>query len=259
MKRTIVVGMALLTLVGFGCQSAEERQAQELRQALRQIVDEIEELGEEEIELLRQRKEVVDATPSFKTQWGYETMDRARETAKSALEAAEQRLPEMLGELRREVEEYTDAELPMLAMPVRGRKSGAERAVETAKKGLAQAEGEKKAAEDRAAKESDPAAYRRELAKQIDEVDQIHQKVISTLQAVLNALPPETGQWQRSRARGAVTTAKTSRHQVAGILQREIANAKDGHLAITEGTIASRKRLAETQLVQAQRKLAALK
>ena len=48
MKGRIVGGVLLVALAAFGCQSAEERQAQELRQALRQIVDEIEELRGEE-------------------------------------------------------------------------------------------------------------------------------------------------------------------------------------------------------------------
>ena len=45
MKRTILGGMAiaeLTTLTTFGSQSAEKRRGQELRQALRQVVDEIE-------------------------------------------------------------------------------------------------------------------------------------------------------------------------------------------------------------------------
>jgi len=53
MTRRILGGLVLTALAVVGCQSAEERQAQELRQALRQIVDEIEELRREEIELLR--------------------------------------------------------------------------------------------------------------------------------------------------------------------------------------------------------------
>ncbi|MDE0354700.1 MAG: hypothetical protein OXU64_02985 [Gemmatimonadota bacterium] len=281
--------MALLTLVGFGCQSAEERQAQELRQALRQIVDEIEELRREEIELLRQRKEVVDATPSFKTQWGYETMASSRVYAKQGLESAEQRLPKMLSELRQEVEEYTDAELPMLAMAVRGRKTGAERAVEEAKKGLAQAKREKEEAEV-AAKERAAAAkpikpkpqntaararpappkkpapptpppptktpeeIRAELSKRIEEVDGIHEKVISTLQAVQEA---QTDKWQKRWAGDAVTSARIARKQDSNRLRLRLERAKDGGLGLVEQSIASVKRQAEGQLAQAQGKLKA--
>ena len=57
----------------------------------------------------------------------------------------------MRAKLREQIEEFTAAELPRRAMVVRGRKTSAERAVEDAKQGLAQAEREKKAAEEKAA------------------------------------------------------------------------------------------------------------
>ena len=256
MTRRVVGGVLLVALGAFGCQSAEERQAQELRQALRQIVDEIEELRREEIELLRQRKEVVDATPSFKTQWGYETMDRARATAKSVLEAAELRLPETVAELRREVEEYTDAELPMFSRTVRGRKTGAERSVEKAKKGLTTAQQEKKAAEQRAAKEAAPEEFRAELSARIDEVDQIYGRIISVLQELQDT---ETGQYMKTRAGEAVRTAEMRRANTNRLLRRILASAKDTNLSKVEGTIGLRRGTAETELDRAQRKLAARK
>ena len=300
MKGRIVVGMAFLILAGSGCQSAEERQAQELREALRQIVDEIEELRREEIELLRRRKEVVDATPSFKTDWGYETMASSRVYAKQGLESAEQRLPKTLAELREEVEGYMDAELPMLAMAVRGRKTAAERAVEEAKNRLAQAEQEKKAAEAKAAAKERAAAQRvrtakpvkakaqkiapaaarpaapkkpaappppspptkspeevrAELAKRIEEVDGIHEQVISTLQAVQEA---KTDQWQKRWAGDAVTMARMARNQDNQRLRLRLERAKDRGLGRVERSIASVKRQAEGQLAQAQQKLEAAK
>ena len=54
---------AILTLTAFGCQSGEQRQANELREALVQLTDEIEQLNQEEIAAWRERKEVVDTSP----------------------------------------------------------------------------------------------------------------------------------------------------------------------------------------------------
>ena len=112
--------------------------------SLRQVVDEIEVLKREEIALLRDHIEVVDAAMSLKTLSGRETKDRAmareimrlathRTSVKRTLESAEDRLPKKLAELRPDVEEYTDAELPMLDFGVRWEKTEAENAVEHAK------------------------------------------------------------------------------------------------------------------------------
>ena len=56
-----------------------------------------------------------------------------RTSVKRTLEPAEDRLPKKLAELRQDVEEYTDAELPMLDFGVRWEKTEAENAVEHAK------------------------------------------------------------------------------------------------------------------------------
>ena len=300
MTRRILGGLALAVLTAFGCQSAEERQAQELRSALRQIVDEIEELGEEEIALLQQRKEVVDSSPSSKDRFGYDPFATARVLAIRLLKSAEEGGPERVAKLREQIEEFTDPELPMLAMAVRGRKTAAERAVEEAKKGLAQAEREKEAAEAKAAAKERAAAERKrpakkkvtpkpskptrpavpaapkkvvppptpppptkspeeiraEFSKRIDEVDGIHEKVISTLQAVQEA---QTDQWQKRWARDAVTMATMTRKQDVGRLRQQLERAKDSGLGLVDRSLASLNRQAEGQLAQAQQKLAAAK
>ena len=184
---------------------------------------------------MRQRKEVVDATPSFKTQWGYETMASSRVYAKQGLESAEQRLPKMLSELRQEVEEYTDAELPMLAMGVRGRKTAAERKRSAKKTVAAKPVKSEKAATrpappEKAAPPPPPPAptktpeeIRAELLKGIEEVDGIHEKVISTIQAVQEA---QTDQWQKRYAGDAVTMARMARKQDVGRLRQRLERAR---------------------------------
>ena len=86
MTRRTLGGLALLTLAGFGCQSAEERQAQELRQALLEIDDDVEELQREEIAVLEQLKEIVATLPApniFKGQGWPSTADVEREIQNS--------------------------------------------------------------------------------------------------------------------------------------------------------------------------------
>ena len=216
MKGTILGGMAiavLTTLTTFGCQSSEERQGQELRQALRQIVDEIEALKRQEIALMRERIEVVDAgLQSLETLSGSGIKDFARAEEimrlatrkakiKRAIESAEEQLPKKLAELRQDVEEYTDAELPMLDFGVRWEKTNVEGAVAGEKESLEWDQMEKRSIEDPTAprpastaslEPSSPpptpswplAEIREGLSKRIDEVEQIHQMVIAELQAI---------------------------------------------------------------------------
>ena len=131
MKPTSIALTAILALAVSGCQSAEQRQANELRQTLVRLTDEIEKLDQEEIVALRARKEVLDASPSSGLFFGV-----LREAAKSNLESAEKRLPERLAELRKQVEEYTDLELAALARRVRAEKNIAVARVQSAQERL---------------------------------------------------------------------------------------------------------------------------
>ena len=116
---------------------------------------------------------------------------------------------------------------------------------------------EKKAPEERiTAANRPPEEIRKELSKRIDEVDQIHDKVISTLQAVQEL---QTEQYMRTRAGEAVQTAKMNRDQTARLLRQKLESTKDRHLGMVELSIASRKRGVEAKLTRAQRKLAAAK
>ena len=99
-----------------------------------------------------------------------------------------------------------------------------------------------------------PAPTRAELTKRIEEVDQIHQEVISVLQQVQEA---QTGQWARTRAGEAVKTAAMGRHQTARLLRRQLEEAKDSHLDRVEVRIRSRKGVAERELRHAKFKLKA--
>ncbi len=122
---------------------------------------------------------------------------------------------------------------------------------------------EERQAQERAGKEGSgradnrpPEEIRAELSKRIDEVDQIHDKVISTLQAVQEL---QTEQGLRTRAGEAVQTAKMNRDQTARLLRQKLESTKDRHLGMVGLSIASRKRGVEAKLTRAQRKLAAAK
>ena len=89
----------------------EEKQANELREALIQLVDEIEQLNEEAIATVRKLKEVIDASPPVGNR---EPFEFRPSTVQRDLKRAEDRLGRV-AELRKVVEKYTDPELPMLA------------------------------------------------------------------------------------------------------------------------------------------------
>ena len=93
-----------------------------------------------------------------------------------------------------------------------------------------------------------PEEIRAEFSKRIDEVDGIHEKVISTLQAVQEA---QTDQWQKRWARDAVTMATMTRKQDVGRLRQQLERAKDSGLGLVDRSIASLNRQAEGQLAQA--------
>ena len=135
----------ILTLVAFGCQSAEQRQANELRGTLLRLVDEIAQLNQEEIATLREWKEVIDASPPSR---GWFAISPA--SAAQTLEATEKSSPKLLAKLRQQVEEYTDPELPALAQIIRARKAAAKNSSESAQRRLQQAQERKNAAEEQA-------------------------------------------------------------------------------------------------------------
>ena len=150
---------AILTLTAFGCQSGEQRQANELREALVQLTDEIEQLNQEEIAALREWKEVVDTSPPPRKQFQrlsasirepsiQRSHARAKQRALRKLESAQKSRAENLAELRQQIKEYTDPELPALAQRVRAGKSFAEKRVESAQKLLQQTQESKKAEEE---------------------------------------------------------------------------------------------------------------
>ena len=272
MKRTILGGMAiavLTTLTTFGGQSSEERQGQELRQALRQIVDEIEALKRQKIALMRERIELVDTgMQSLETLSGSGIKDFARAEEimrlatrkakiKRAIESAEEQLPKKLAELRQDVEEYTDAELPMLDFGVRWEKTNVEGAVAGEKESLEWDQMEKRSIEDPTAPRPSSAAslepsspapppawplaeIREGLSKRIDEVEQIHQMVIAELQAIRPQM---------------VKPIQGFFHQEVLHLRGRLSSAKGHELGRVERSIASAKRQAKGQLAQVREKL----
>ena len=101
---------AILTLTAFGCQSGEQRQANELREALVQLTDEIEQLNQEEIAAWRERKEVVDTSPPPRKQFQRSSEPfiqrshaRAKQRALRQLESAQKSRAENLAELRQKI------------------------------------------------------------------------------------------------------------------------------------------------------------
>ena len=99
------IGLAAILLTLAGCQSAEERQANELREFLRGQVLEIEPLNEKIVEGKKALYEVVK-------QGGREADVRR---ALKDYEETRDKLPKQLAELRRKIEEYPDLELAALS------------------------------------------------------------------------------------------------------------------------------------------------
>ena len=284
MKQTITALAIALVLTTFGCQSAEQRQANELREALTELVDEIEELNEEEIATLQERKEVIDASPPAS---GFEAFEFGPSAAQGDLESAERRV-ERQAEVRKEVEEYTDPELPMLALIVRGMKEAAERQVESARTKLRRAEERKKALEEQAAApkkplpkrtasprsqnqvssggterassppvvpKPDPAKLREEFRKEIDEVDALHGELIKHRKAIQKA---QTDVWEKRWAGDAVTKAQfTRRHDMSG-LRGSLERADDRRLNSVKISIEFSKSQVEQQITDAFSKLKSL-
>ena len=272
MNRTILGGVAiaaLATLTTFGGQSAEERRGQELRQALRQIVDEIEALKQEEIALLGERIQVLEVTLKARSGSGDpKDFDFAKyvlglnsrmKRDKRTLETAEAQLPKKLAELRQDVEKYTDAELPMLDFGLRWEKTEAESAVEHAKETLEwdqQKQPSKMVSLEAPAPPPTPAwplaEIREGLSKRIDEIEQIHQMVIAKLQARQEA---EVNQ-QRKREIGdlVVVTQARGRHDIL-FLRGRLSRARGYDLGRVERSIASGERQAEGRLAEGLREI----
>ncbi len=253
MKRTITALAIALVLTSFGCQSGEEKQANELREALIQLVDEIEQLNEEAIATVRKLKEVMDASPPVGNR---EPFEFRPSTVQMHLKHAEDR-PGRVAELRKVVEEYTDPELPMLAPSVRRMREQAEKNVESARQKLQKAEERKKTLEEQAAApkkplpkrtasprsrnqvssggaerassqpavpKPDPAKLREEFRKEIDVVDALHGELIEHLKTIQEA---QTDVWEKRWAGDAVTEAQfTRRHDRSG-LQGKLERADD--------------------------------
>ena len=89
---------------------------------------------------MRKLKEVMDASPPV---GNFEPFEFRPSRVQRHLKDAEDR-PGRVAELRKEVEEYTDPELPMLALSVRGTREQAEKNVESARQKLQKAEERKK-------------------------------------------------------------------------------------------------------------------
>ena len=284
MKRTITALAIALVLTTFGCQSGEEKQANELREALIQLVDEIEQLNEEEIATVRKLKEVMDASPPVGNR---EPFEFRPSTVQKHLKRAEDR-PGRVAELRKVLEEYTDPELPMLALSVRGRRAQAEKNVESARQKLQKAEERKKTLEEQAAApkkplpkrtasprsrnqvssggaerassqpavpKPDPAKLREEFRKEIDVVDALHGELIEHLKTIQEA---QTDMWEKRWAGDAVTTAHfTRRHDGSG-LQGKLERADDRYLDSVKISIEFSKTQVEQQITNALSKLKSL-
>ena len=269
---------AILTLTAFGCQSGEQRQANELREALVQLTDEIEQLNQEEIAAWRERKEVVDTSPPPRKQFQSSSASirepfiqrshaRAKQSALRQLESAQKSRAENLAELRQQIKEYTDPELPALAQRVRAGKSFAEKRVESAQKLLQQAQESKKAEEEWAIQASqkkaaprpppaapapDPEELRQALSKRIDEVDQLYEQWINTLKAVQEA---QTDRWEKRWAGDAVTMALMARKQDIPGLRTRLDKSVNGRFDRVEIGLQFQKAMIEGKLAAAREKL----
>ena len=276
---------AILTLTAFGCQSGEQRQANELREALVQLTDEIEQLNQEEIAALREWKEVVDTSPPPRKQFQrlsasirepsiQRSHARAKQRALRKLESAQKSRAENLAELRQQIKEYTDPELPALAQRVRAGKSFAEKRVESAQKLLQQAQESKKAEEEWAIQASqkkaaprpppaalrpppaapapDPEKLRQALSKRIDEVDQLYEQLINTLKAVQEA---QTDRWEKRWAGDAVTMALVARRQDVPRLRTRLEKSVNGRFDQVETGLQFQKAMIEGKLAAAREKL----
>ena len=284
MKRTITALAIALVLTTFGCQSGEEKQANELREALIQLVDEIEPLNEEAIATVRKLKEVMDASPPV----GYrEPFEFRPSTVQRDLKRAEDR-PGRVAELRKVVEKYTAPELPRLAPLVRSMREQAEKNVESARQKLQKAEERKKTLEEQAAApkkplpkrtasprsrnqvssggaerassqpavpKPDPAKLREEFRKGIDVVDALHGELIEHLKTIQEA---QTDMWEKRWAGDAVTKAQfTRRHDGSG-LQGKLERADDRYLDSVKMSIEFSKTQVEQQITNALSKLKSL-
>ena len=262
---------AILTLTAFGCQSGEQRQANELREALVQLTDEIEQLNQEQIAALREWKEVVDTSPPPRKQFQrlsasirepsiQRSHARAKQRALRQLESAQKSRAENLAELRQQIKEYTDPELPALAQRVRAGKSFAEKRVESAQKLLQQAQESKKAEEEwaiqasqkKAAPAPDPEELRQALSKRIDEVDQLYEQWINTLKAVQEA---QTDRWEKRWAGDAVTMALMARKQDIPRLRTRLEKLVNGRFDQVESGLQFQKAMIEGKLAAAREKL----
>ena len=285
------VWAAVLALAASGCQSAEQRQANELREALLELVDEIEQLDQEQIAALRERKGVIDASPPARGPFGVRRKQIDEQAALRNVESAEKRHSERLAELRQRVEEYTDPELPTLALVVRAARSGAADRIKSAQKKLQQAQERKKAAEERAAQAAaqatsqkkltpkrskplllkgpsfvagrqktkppaeskpSPEELRQSLSKRIDEVDQLYDQWINELKAVQEA---QTDRWQKRWAGDAVTMALLARKQDIPRLRARLETSKDSGLDRVESGVQFQKAMVEEKLAAAREKL----
>lgn len=237
MRRIIFCGAAIATLTTFGGQSAGKKQPQALRQSLRQIVDEVEALRREEITLLRELI-AVETRNSFRY--------------RRRVVSAERNLAKTLAELRQDIKEYPDAELPMLDLGVRWERTEAKSAVKVLKESL---EWEQQGRPSTAVSLEPPATppppdwpleeIRQGLSKRIDKIEETHQKTIAKLQALQAG---QSSQRQKREARTVVkATQGNQRHEML-FLRNRLRSAKDHDLGKIERAISSAERQAKGRL-----------
>ena len=267
MRRRILVGLALLSVVGAAGQSSR-RQAQELRQALRQTVDDIEELWQEELVVLKEKKKVVMTLPPRNVYHGWTWPSRA--SVQTNIDVAEEFFPEKVEEMREQVEEYTDLELPGLAKTIRGNRRSARRSLKVEQKQLeilrkaAAAYREKKAAQEEAAKKRPPKPapksveeIRAELAKRIKEVEALEDLWSRTLQAVQAA---HSDKWEKRWAGDKVTMSRLGRSRAQKRRWNSLERAKDKRAMLLglEKSLKSKKVQLAAEIEKARKKVKAL-
>lgn len=265
MKGRIVAGMVLLSMVSVAGQSTR-RQAGELRRALRQVVEKIEELHKSQIAVLKDQKKVVMTLPPPNVAYGWNWPSPKK--VQISIDTREEIMPEAIEEMRDQIEEYTALELPGLAETIRGVHRSEKRSLKAGEKVLEalrklavahmeqKKAAEEQAAKDRAAGVKTPEEIRAELSKRIDELDQIHQKVITVLEAVEAA---QTDQWQKSYAAGRGRRAQGIRKSDVRLRRLGLKNATDQNLDQVARSIALSKRNALGELAAAEAKLKAAK
>ena len=163
MTPTVMLLVVALVLTTLGCQSAEQRQANELRETLSGLLKDIEAMNSDEIAVLREIKEVVETSRPLRSQWWHlrasareqalqKSHAASAESAQRAVESTEKRHREAISDLRKEVEEYSDLELAALAVRVRLAKGAAEGSLRLAQQNLEKAKERKQLGEEEARK-----------------------------------------------------------------------------------------------------------